>query len=106
MDTIPNGNDDQKFQEILAKLTLTPTWTEKQQLELGMARDVSVEILRLAELIQNQGPSLETGLTVLKYAKVLDYVMCTLVSRREIRPQTLRVIFKLAGLQIDEHYPP
>jgi hypothetical protein len=105
MDTIPKGNAEQKFQELLAKLTLTPTWTEKQQLELGMARDVSLEILRLTEFMHKEGPNVQTCLTMLKYAKVLDYVMSTLSSRREIKPETLRVIFKLAGLKIDEHYP-
>jgi hypothetical protein len=48
---------------------------------------------------------LETCLTMLKYAKVLDFVMTTLASRRDIKPQTLRVIFKLAGLKVDEEYP-
>ena len=48
---------------------------------------------------------METCLTMLKYAKVLDFVMTTLASRRDIKPQTLRVIFKLAGLKVDEAYP-
>ncbi|CAH2893922.1 MAG: FIG00456423: hypothetical protein [uncultured Paraburkholderia sp.] len=39
MDTVPNGNVEQKFQEMMAKLTAMPAWTEKQQLELEMARD-------------------------------------------------------------------
>ena len=105
MDTIPNGNAEQKFQELLAKLTATPEWTEKQQLELEMARDISAEMLRLAELMRDGTVDLETCLTMLKYAKVLDFVMTTLASRRDIKPQTLRVIFKLAGLKVDEAYP-
>jgi len=105
MDTIPNGNAEQKFQELLTKLTATPAWTEKQQIELEMARDISVEMLRLAELMRDGSVDLETCLTLLKYAKVLDFVMTTLASRRDIKPQTLRVIFKLAGLKVDEEYP-
>jgi hypothetical protein len=105
MDTIPNGNAEQKFQELLTKLMTTPAWSEKQQLELEMARDISVEMLRLAELMRDGSIDLETCLTMLKYAKVLDFVMTTLASRRDIKPQTLRVIFKLAGLKVDEEYP-
>jgi hypothetical protein len=48
---------------------------------------------------------LETLLTLLKYAKVMDFILTTLASRRDIRPQTLRVTLKLAGLHIDEAYP-
>ena len=105
MDTTPNGNAEQKFQELMAKLLATPEWTEKQQLELEMARDISVEMLRLAEVMRDGSVDMETCLTLLKYAKVLDFVMTTLASRRDIKPQTLRVIFKLAGLKVDEAYP-
>ena len=105
MDAIPNGNAEQKFQELLTKLITTPAWTEKQQLELEMARDISVEMLRLAEIMRDGAVDMETCLTLLKYAKVLDFVMTTLASRRDIKPQTLRVIFKLAGLKVDEAYP-
>ena len=105
MDTTPNGNAEQKFQELMAKLLTTPEWTEKQQLELEMARDISVEMLRLAEVMRDGSVDMETCLTLLKYAKVLDFVMTTLASRRDIKPQTLRVIFKLAGLKVDEAYP-
>ncbi len=105
MDTVPNGNVEQKFQEMLAKLTAAPAWSEKQQLELEMARDISTEMLRLAEIMRDGSVDMETCLTMLKYAKVLDFVMTTLASRRDIKPQTLRVIFKLAGLKVDEAYP-
>ena len=105
MDTVPNGNVEQKFQEMLAKLTATPVWSEQQQLELEMARDISTEMLRLAEVMRDGSIDMETCLTMLKYAKVLDFVMTTLASRRDIKPQTLRVIFKLAGLKVDEAYP-
>jgi hypothetical protein len=105
MDTVPNGNVEQKFQEMLAKLTSTPAWSEKQQLELEMARDISTEMLRLAEVMRDGNVDMETCLIMLKYAKVLDFVMTTLASRRDIKPQTLRVIFKLAGLKVDEAYP-
>jgi hypothetical protein len=105
MDTVPNGNVEQKFQEMMAKLTAMPAWSEKQQLELEMARDISTEMLRLAEIMRDGSVDMETCLTMLKYAKVLDFVMTTLASRRDIKPQTLRVIFKLAGLKVDEAYP-
>jgi hypothetical protein len=106
MATIPNGDAEQKFQAMLAHL-LTPAtgWSEKQQLELEMARDISVEMLRLAESMRDSEPGLEALLTLLKYAKVVDFILTTLASRRDIRPQTLRVIFKLAGLKVDEAYP-
>jgi hypothetical protein len=107
MATIPNGDAEQKFQAMLATLLATPTgWSEKQQLELEMARDISVEMLRLAESMRDSTDAgLETLLTLLKYAKVVDFILTTLASRRDIRPQTLRVIFKLAGLKVDEAYP-
>lgn len=105
MNTIPDGNAEQKFQELLTKLVTVPDWTEKQQLELEMARDISVEMLRVAEGMRDGPSDLETCLILLKYAKVLDFVMSALASRRDIKPQTLRVIFKLAGLKVDEAYP-
>ena len=106
MATIPSKDAEQKFQAMLANLLTPPTgWTEKQQLELEMARDISVEMLRLAESVRDAEPGQEALLTLLKYAKVVDFILTTLASRREIRPQTLRVIFKLAGLKIDEAYP-
>jgi hypothetical protein len=105
MATIPNGDAEQQFQEMLAKLLATPSWSEKQQLELEMARDISVEMLRIAELMRDGDAGLENCLTLLKYAKVMDFILTTLASRREIKPQTLRVIFKLAGLKVDEAYP-
>ncbi|WP_118185269.1 DNA-binding protein [Paraburkholderia phosphatilytica] len=105
MNTIPNGNAEQKFQELMAKLTATPEWTEKQQIELEMARDISVEMLHVAEAMRDGSVDLESCLVMLKYAKVLDFVMTALAARRDIKPQTLRVIFKLAGLHVDEAYP-
>lgn len=106
MATIPNGDAEQKFQAMLANLLTPPTgWSEKQQLELEMARDISVEMLRLAETMRDSDAGLEALLTLLKYAKVIDFILTTLASRRDIRPQTLRVIFKLAGLKVDEAYP-
>ncbi len=105
MATTPHGDAEQKFQEMLARLLATPSWSEKQQLELEMARDISVEMLRIAELMRDGEAGLETCLTLLKYAKVMDFMLTTLASRREIKPQTLRVIFKLAGLKVDEAYP-
>ncbi len=105
MNTIPDGNAEQKFQELLTKLVTLPQWTEKQQLELEMARDISVQMLQIAEVMRDGTADLETCLILLKYAKVLEFVMSSLAARREIKPQTLRVIFKLAGLTVDEAYP-
>jgi hypothetical protein len=105
MNTKPDGNAEQKFQELLTKLLDVPSWSEKQQLELEMARDISVEMLRIAEEMRDGASDLETCLILLKYAKVLDFVMSSLAARRDIKPQTLRVIFKLAGLKVDEAYP-
>ena len=105
MDPIRDSKAERQFQEMLTKLTAMPEWSEKQQIELEMARDISVEMLRLAELMRDGTVDMETCLTMLKYAKVLDFVMTTLASRRDIKPQTLRVIFKLAGLKVDEEYP-
>jgi len=105
MNTIPDGNAEQKFQELLSTLLAVPEWTEKQQLELEMARDISTEMLRIAEAMRDVGSDFETCLIMLKYAKVLDFVLSSLAARREIKPQTLRVIFKLAGLRVDEAYP-
>jgi hypothetical protein len=75
MNTKPDGNAEQKFQELLARLLAVPEWTEKQQLELEMARDLSVEMLRVAEQMRDGASDLETCLILLKYAKVLDFVM-------------------------------
>jgi len=105
MDPIRDSKAEQQFQEMLAKLTSMPEWSEKQQLELEMAREISGEMLRLAEVMRDGNTDMETCLTMLKYAKVMDFVLTTLASRREIAPQTLRVIFKLAGLKVDEAYP-
>jgi hypothetical protein len=105
MNTKPDGNAEEKFQALLAKLQDVPEWTEKQQLELEMARDISVEMLRVAEDMRDNPGDLETCLILLKYAKVLDFVMSALATHRDIKPQTLRVIFKLAGLKVDEAYP-
>jgi hypothetical protein len=105
MDAIPDKKAEKQFQEMLAALTAMPAWTEKQQLDLEMAREISVEMLRLAESMRDGSTDIESCLTMLKYAKVMDFVLTTLASRREIAPQTLRVIFKLAGLKVDEAYP-
>lgn len=107
MATIPSNDAEQKFQVMLANLLTPPSgWSEKQQLELEMARDISVEMLRLAETMRDtDNTGLEALLTLLKYAKVVDFILTTLASQRDIRPQTLRVIFKLAGLKVDEAYP-
>ena len=106
MDTRPNPHDEQ-FQTFLAKLTAPQheVWSEKQQIELDMARDLSVEMLRVAESIRAAAAEPESWLLLLKYAKVLDFILTSLAARRDIHPQTLRAIFKLAKLKIDEAYP-
>jgi hypothetical protein len=105
MDAIPNHTDTQRFQSFMAKLLEQPAWSEKQQLELDMARELSTQMLQLAERMRDDTTSLESCLVLLKYAKVLDFIMTSLAARREINPQTLRTIYKLAKLKIDESYP-
>lgn len=97
--------DEQKFADMMAKLLEPSKWGEKQQMELEMARDAATEMLRLAESMRGNPGDLASSLQLLKYAKVVDFVLTTLASGREIRPATLRVIFKLAGLPVDEAYP-
>lgn len=82
MDPIRDSKAEQQFQEMLAKLTSMPEWSEKQQLELEMAREISGEMLRLAEVMRDGTTDMETCLTMLKYAKVMDFVLTTLASRR------------------------
>lgn len=105
MDVTPNHAYTQRFQAFIAKLLTQPAWSEKQQLELDMARELSVEMLQLAERMRDHSPDLERCLVLLKYAKVLDFIMTSLAARRDINPQTLRTIFKLAKIKIDEAYP-
>jgi hypothetical protein len=105
MDAIPSQTDVQ-FQAFLAKLLTPPMgWSEKQQMELEMARNLSGGMRDLAEQIREEQGSLEQCLVLLKYAKVLDFIMSSLSARRDINPQTLRVIFKLAQLPVHEAYP-
>jgi len=105
MGPIRDNKAKQQFQEMLAKLTAVPVWSEKQQLELEMAREISAEMLRLAEAMRDGTTDMKTCLTMLKYAKAMDFVLATLATRSEVAPQTLRVIFKLAGLKINKAYP-
>jgi len=105
MDPIRDSRAEQHFQGMLAKLTAMPEWSEKQQLELEMAREISGQMLGLAKAMRDGTVDMETCLTMVKNATVLDFVLTNLASRREIAPQTLHVIFKLAGLKIDKSYP-
>lgn len=50
-------------------------------------------------------PGAVSCLQLLKYAKVVDFVLTTLAAGRDIKPATLRVIFKLADLPVDDAYP-
>jgi hypothetical protein len=100
-----NQQDEQKFAEMMARLLEPAKWGEKQQMELEMARDAASEMLRLAESMRANQGDLSSSLQLLKYAKVVDFVLTTLAAGRDIKPATLRVIFKLAGLPIDEAYP-
>ena len=74
-----------------------PAWTRNSSSNWKWPAKYPVEMLRLAEAMRDGSTDIETCLTMLKYAKVMDFVLTTLASRREIAPQTLRVIFKLAG---------
>jgi hypothetical protein len=107
MNAIPSQTDA-RFQSFLSKLLDQPhasAWSEKQQMELEMARELSNGMRELAERMRDEQSSLEQCLVLLKYAKVLDFIMSSLSARREINPQTLRVIFKLAQLPVREAYP-
>lgn len=65
MDAIPDKKAEKQFREMLAALTAMPAWSEKQQLELEMAREISVEMLRIAESMHDGSTDIETCLTML-----------------------------------------
>ena len=44
-------------------------------------------------------------LVLLRYAKVLDFMLTSLAAHRDIHPQTLRTLFRLANLKVDDAYP-
>lgn len=106
MDALPNQSDA-RFQAFLAKLLEQPqaSWNEKQQIELDTARALSSEMLRIAEQMRADTASFDNWLALLKYAKVLDFILSSLAARREINPRTLRTILKLANFSIDPAYP-
>ncbi|KVC29684.1 hypothetical protein [Burkholderia pseudomultivorans] len=105
MDALPNSSET-SFQLFLAKLLEQPLpdWTEKQQMELEMARSLSTEMVRLAEAMRGT-TDLARCLVLLRYAKVLDFILTSLAARRDIHPQTLRTLFRLANLKVDDAYP-
>jgi len=105
MDALPNSSDT-SFQIFLAKLLEQPLpeWTEKQQMELEMARALSTEMVRLAESLRGS-TDLARCLVLLRYSKVLDFILTSLAARRDIHPQTLRTLFRLANLKVDDAYP-
>jgi hypothetical protein len=105
MDTLPNSSDT-SFQIFLAKLLEQPQpeWTEKQQMELEMARSLSTEMVRYAEDMRGRA-DLARCLVLLRYAKVLDFMLTSLAAHRDIHPQTLRTLFRLANLKVDDAYP-
>jgi hypothetical protein len=106
MDALPNSSDT-SFQIFLAKLLEQPLpdWTEKQQMELEMARTLSTQMVRLAEEMRGGTADLVQCLVLLRYAKVLDFILTSLAARRDIHPQTLRTLFRLANLKVDDAYP-
>ncbi|AIO27171.1 MULTISPECIES: hypothetical protein [Burkholderia] len=106
MDALPNSSDT-SFQLFLAKLLEQPLpdWTEKQQMELEMARSLSTEMVHLAEDMRGRTPDLARCLVLLRYAKVLDFMLTSLAAHRDIHPQTLRTLFRLANLKVDDAYP-
>ncbi|AIO70358.1 hypothetical protein [Burkholderia oklahomensis] len=106
MDALPNQSDA-RFRAFLAKLLEQPqpAWGEKQQIELDMACALSNEMLQIAERMHAHTADLESCLVLLKYAKVLDFILSSLAARRDIHPRTLRTIFKLAKLKVDDSYP-
>ncbi|MGS0896804.1 DNA-binding protein [Burkholderia stagnalis] len=105
MEAPPNSSDT-SFQLFLAKLLEQPQpdWSEKQQMELEMARALSTEMVRLAEDLRGRA-DLAQCLVLLRYAKVLDFILQSLAAHRDIHPQTLRTLFRLANLKVDDAYP-
>ncbi|WP_323122356.1 DNA-binding protein [Burkholderia alba] len=106
MDALPNQSDAQ-FQAFLAKLLERPEpgWSEKQQIELDMARILSTEMVQIAERLRADATDIDSGIALLKRAKVLDFILTSLAARRDINPQTLRIIFRLASLKVSDAYP-
>lgn len=106
MGALPNQSDAQ-FQAFMNRLLEQPeaAWSEKQRMEIHMAHMLSADMLQMAERMRAGHADLESGLVLLKYAKVLDYILSSLAARREIHPQTLRTIFRLANLKIHDAYP-
>ncbi|AOI73560.1 hypothetical protein [Burkholderia ubonensis] len=106
MDALPNQSDAQ-FQAFLNRLLEQPKpgWTEKQWMELDMALALSTQMLQIAERMRDGQANLENSLVLLRYAKVLDFILSSLAARRDIHPQTLRTIFRLANIRIVDEYP-
>ncbi|MGU7780800.1 DNA-binding protein [Burkholderia sp. PU8-34] len=106
MDARPNQSDAQ-FQAFLVRLLEQPqqAWSAKQQLEIEMACTLSTEMVRVAEHLRTHTADFDGYLVLLKYAKVLDFILTSLSARKDIHPQTLRTIFKLANLKVSEDYP-
>jgi hypothetical protein len=105
MDAIPEKKVDPRFQEMMARLVSSPGLSLKQQIELQMTRRISVEMLKLAETMRDGGTDMETCLILLKYATVIEFVLTALADQRDIAPPTLRMVFRLAGIDVDEDYP-
>lgn len=106
MDALPNSSDT-SFQIFLAKLLEQPQpeWTVKQQMELEMARTLSTRMVNYAEDMRGGNADLARCLVLLRYAKVLDFMLTSLAAHRDIHPQTLRTLFRLANLKVDDAYP-
>ncbi|WP_414441539.1 DNA-binding protein [Burkholderia sp. 22PA0106] len=107
MNTLPNQSDTQ-FQAFLTKLLAQPQpveWSEKQQIELDMARALSTHMLRVAEQLHAQPGDTESWLTLYRYGRALDFILTSLAACRDIHPRTLRTILKLARFEVNANYP-
>jgi hypothetical protein len=99
---------ERQFRAMLARLSGTAAWTTKQQLELQMASDAAQALRRTAEdLRRSEADAAGVALApqMLKYTQAIDFVLSALSAQKSIHPATLRVVFRLAGLPVNEDYP-
>ena len=96
---------EQQFHAMLARLSGTAEWNTKQQLELQMARDATQALRRIAEHLRRGTIEASAAPQMLKYTQAIDFVLSGLSAQKNIHPATLRVVFRLAGLQVNEDYP-
>lgn len=96
---------ERQFRAMLARLSGTAAWTTKQQLELQMASDAAQALRRTAEDLRRGDADAGTAPQMLKYTQAIDFVLSALSAQKSIHPATLRVVFRLAGLPVNEDYP-